>query len=201
MRLDSTAITVLLWIIVLLHLAACVIVLFDRLSWGRKLSFTRVMVAFSLQSAYGMCAEKGASVSENDPLARCIQLSLRCNFRPCGVPLIFPTEEGWLPGNWLAPPISAKFTPVVAEEQNRVAQLCLEEFSKYERKLLNDLSGCVVVKRLLFRKLEVGGTYLSDFPIVNMAVPSDDLRRIPHHEISSVLFNKHRQALRPSLSA
>ena len=39
MRLDSTAVTLLLWIVVLFHIAAPVMVLFERTSWPRRLAW------------------------------------------------------------------------------------------------------------------------------------------------------------------
>ena len=48
MRLDSTAVTVLLWVVVLFHIAAPVIVLFDRSSWIRKLVWMVVVCSVPL---------------------------------------------------------------------------------------------------------------------------------------------------------
>ena len=48
MRLDSTAITILLWVVVVLHVAAPVIVLVDRASWTRKLFWIFVVCSVPL---------------------------------------------------------------------------------------------------------------------------------------------------------
>lgn len=48
MRLDSTAITVLLWVVVLLHIAVPVVILFDRTSWPRKLLWILVVCSVPL---------------------------------------------------------------------------------------------------------------------------------------------------------
>ena len=48
MRLDSTAVTVLLWVVVLFHIATPVIVLFDRSSWIRKLVWMVVVCSVPL---------------------------------------------------------------------------------------------------------------------------------------------------------
>lgn len=48
MRLDSTAVTVLLWVVVLFHIAVPVIVLFDRTSWIRKLVWIVVVSSVPL---------------------------------------------------------------------------------------------------------------------------------------------------------
>lgn len=48
MRLDSTAVTVLLWVVVLFHIAVPVIVLCDRTSWIRKLVWLVVVCSVPL---------------------------------------------------------------------------------------------------------------------------------------------------------
>lgn len=45
---DSTAITVLLWIVVLLHIAVPVVVLFARTSWPRKVLWLLVVCSVPL---------------------------------------------------------------------------------------------------------------------------------------------------------
>lgn len=43
MRLDSTALTVLLWVVLLLHIITPIVVLFDRISWTRRFIWIAVV--------------------------------------------------------------------------------------------------------------------------------------------------------------
>lgn len=114
-----------------------------------------------------------------------------------GGPTLTYEVEGIFPTNWLEAPISAHVTPMDSAERERVKQIVQKQLDLYpERVLSGNLRNIHLLGKMEFYGVEYGGTYSGyDIYLTSRGIKSgytdDYLKRLVHHELSSLLWNNH----------
>jgi len=111
----------------------------------------------------------------------------------------FPSEESFLPTNWVADPIRAQITPINPKLQEIASEILTNALAKYPEPLTKKfLNGVFVVGSLRFFDVAYGGTYLANGKqIVLVYRETFDPRGFEqrfHHEFSSILLKQNEKS-------